>query len=51
MGKLVAMPAGERLELKQESGGLRHYLAGEPVHAGALLEFQREDGSWMLARY
>ncbi len=26
------------LELRQDSGGLRHYLAGQPVHAGDLLE-------------
>ena len=51
MGKLIPLPAGERLELRREEGGLRHYLAGEPVHAGELLEFQREDGSWALARY
>lgn len=28
------------LELRRESGGLRHYLDGEPVHCGDVLELQ-----------
>jgi hypothetical protein len=26
--------------LREESGGLRHYLAGQPVHAGDIIELQ-----------
>jgi len=46
-------PEGEVLELRDEGGGrLRHYLAGEPVHAGDLLEIRREDGQgWQRVRY
>ena len=28
------------LELRRESGGLRHYLRGEPIHCGTCLEVQ-----------
>jgi hypothetical protein len=41
---------GQRLELRREAGGLRHYLGGEPVHAGDLLELWR-DGAWLTGRY
>lgn len=51
MGKLIAMPARESFEVRLEAGGLRHYLAGEPVHAGELIEVQRDDGSWEVVRY
>jgi hypothetical protein len=41
-----------KLELKDEGrDGLRHYLNGEPVHAGELLEAQLDDGAWILGRY
>jgi len=39
-----------RLELQHESGGRRHYLNGEPVHAGEILEMYR-DGKWITGRY
>jgi hypothetical protein len=42
---------GEHLELRREVGGLRHYLSGEPIHAGELLELQLDDGKWALGRY
>jgi hypothetical protein len=32
-------------ELNQELGGPRFYLAGEPLHAGELLEMLTDDGS------
>lgn len=38
------------LEVRSEVGGLRHYLEGEPVHCGELLEIQQE-GRWRLGRY
>lgn len=30
---------GHRLELGEDVGGRRHFLAGEPVHCGTVLEF------------
>lgn len=41
---------GQRLELRREAGGARHYLGGEPVHAGDKLEVWRE-GAWLCGRY
>jgi hypothetical protein len=35
----------------QEEGGVRHYLNGEPVHAGDSLELLGEDGTWQRGRY
>lgn len=42
---------GEELELRQEEGGLRHYLLGKPLHAGASVELLLEDGTWLPGRY
>lgn len=40
-----------RLELRDEGiSGLRHYLDGEPVHAGDSLELLTGDG-WRRGRY
>ncbi len=39
------------LELKTDSGGLRHYLEGRPVPAGACLEMRKSDGTWIAGRY
>jgi hypothetical protein len=39
------------LEVQQEDGGLRHYLDGEPVHAGTVLERLKADGTWEAGRY
>lgn len=39
------------LEIRRESGGLRHYLQGEPVSAGTVLELLMSDGSWLSGRY
>jgi len=38
------------LEITQESSGLRHYLAGRPVHAGSLLRL-KINGQWQAGRY
>lgn len=46
-----AGPRGEVLKLVHEIGGLRHYLGGEPVHAGDLLELRLPGGAWVLGRY
>ncbi len=44
------------LELREESGGLRHYLDGRPVHCGTQLQLRVNDGEhanevWVWARY
>jgi hypothetical protein len=39
------------LELREEPGGLRHYLAGEAIHAGEILELLLPDGAWLEGRY
>ena len=47
----MTVTEGARLDLVRESGGLRHYLAGHPVHAGDGLELQFEGGAWVGGRY
>lgn len=47
----VPTTEGRRLVERRESGGLRHYLDGKPVHAGSMLELLEPDGSWLLGRY
>ena len=47
----IASNTGNRLEVQKEPGGLRHYLAGKPVHAGMPLELLMADGSWLSGRY
>jgi len=42
---------GHRLELKQETGGPRHFLAGKDVHAGTPLDLLMADGTWLGGRY
>jgi len=55
-------PPAQRLELKHEEGGYRHYLNGEPVHAGNQLRLWLpavqspghpgyRPGGWVWARY
>jgi hypothetical protein len=39
------------LILGRTEGGLRHFLNGEPVHAGARLELQLDGGNWLPVRY
>jgi hypothetical protein len=53
--------AEQYLELKYEDGGYRHYLGGEPIHAGTQLRLYLNDavpvlmrevgGKWVWARY
>lgn len=40
-----------RLVLREESGGLRHYLGGQGVHAGDILELLLEKDAWIAGRY
>jgi hypothetical protein len=40
------------LALRDEGiDGFRHYLNGEPVRAGELLELRLDDGAWVRGRY
>jgi hypothetical protein len=39
------------LEIKREASGPRHWLDGQPVHSGALLELRTTDQGWVLGRY
>ncbi len=41
---------GSLLELRDEGGDVRHYLAGRPVHCGEALELLT-DGGWLPVRY
>lgn len=45
------MGTANTLELRPEPGGLRHYLDGEPVHCGDILELLTDDGARVLVRY
>lgn len=38
-------------ELREDAGGLRHFLDGRPVHAGAELELLLADGTRIRGRY
>jgi hypothetical protein len=40
-----------QLILANSAGGRRHFLDGQPVHAGDRLEVQLPDGSWLPVRY
>jgi hypothetical protein len=40
-----------KLEIREEAGGLRHYLGDEPIHAGDILELLLPDGIWLEGRY
>lgn len=40
-----------KLELREDAGGLRHFLAGEGIHAGEILEILLPDGVWLEGRY
>jgi len=39
------------LELRQDAGGLRHFLDDEPVHAGDLVELRFSGGPGLPGRY
>jgi len=41
-----------RLELRPEGFGQeRHFLDGEPLHCGDMLEWRADDGQWTVGRY
>jgi hypothetical protein len=39
------------LELRRDGEGLRHYLAGRPVHQGEELELLLAEGRWLRGCY
>jgi hypothetical protein len=41
----------ERLILRRDGDGLRHYLAGRPVRSGDQLELLLSEGRWLRGRY
>jgi hypothetical protein len=51
MAPLVDPDPASVLVLGSDAGGLRHFLAGEPVHAGTYLELRLPDDRWVVVRY
>ncbi len=45
------MRVSGHLELRDDAGGLRHFLDGKPVHAGDALDLLLPDGVWLPGRY
>jgi len=45
------MEAMASLTFRETRGGPRHFLDGEPVRAGDIIEIQMPDGSWCRGRY
>lgn len=42
---------GHELTLGRDGGGPRHFLDGQPVHAGAALDLLMPSGKWLPVRY
>jgi hypothetical protein len=51
MAPLVDPDPDSVLVLGADTGGLRHFLAGRPVHAGTALELRMPDDRWLVVRY
>jgi hypothetical protein len=51
MAPLVDPDPDSILVLGSDAGGLRHFLAGQPVHAGTYLELRLPDDRWVVIRY
>jgi hypothetical protein len=51
MAPMVDSDPDRMLVLSRDSGGMRHYLAGRPVHAGTVLELRLVDDVWVRVRY
>jgi len=45
------MADGQRLVLRQDDGGWRHFLDGEPIHCGRGIEVRLRDGTWLRGAY
>ena len=51
MAPMVEPDPASVLVLGGDAGGLRHFLAGQPVHAGTYLELRLPDERWVVVRY
>ena len=51
MAPLVDPDPDSILVLGADAGGARHFLAGQPVHAGTALELRLPDDRWIVVRY
>ncbi len=51
MAPLVDLDPDRVLVLSRDSGGMRHFLAGRPVHAGTGLELRLVGDVWIRVRY
>jgi hypothetical protein len=51
MAPLIDPDPNSILTLGSDAGGLRHFLAGRPVHAGTHLELRLPDDLWVVVRY
>jgi hypothetical protein len=50
-GPLVDPDPSSILVLGADAGGPRHFLAGQPVHAGTALELRLPGDRWIVVRY
>lgn len=48
---LITPPPDQVLILDRDAGGWRHYLAGQPIHAGSPLDLLLQGGTWWPGRY
>ena len=51
MAPMVEPDPDRLLVLGTDLGGMRHFLAGRPVHAGTVLEMRLLDDVWVRVRY
>jgi hypothetical protein len=51
MAPLVDPHPDSVLVLSSDAGGLCHFLAGQPVHAGTALELRLPEDRWVVVRY
>jgi hypothetical protein len=51
MAPMVEPDPDRLLVLGRDAGGMRHFLAGRPVHAGTVLELRLLDDVWVRMRY
>lgn len=51
LAPLVEPSPDRLLVLGRDAGGMRHFLAGRPVHAGTALELRLLDDAWVRVRY
>ena len=51
MAPMVDPEPDRVLVLGQDEGGARHFLAGQPVHAGTVLELRLLNDMWIRIRY